>query len=189
MNRRISQAEQRGDLLNESSHQPVRKRANLSEIYARLSKLVQLVTLEGDRITEAFAARLGLHRTDAQALSLLMDADEQGQTVIAGMLGKKLRLSSDATTFCIGRLEKAGLAMRERDDVDHRKVIISLSAQARQLSVEFFRPMIALRNDVMDRFSIDELNVVQRFLSATTDAMAQYREAQPDMAENGCERS
>lgn len=183
MKRPINQAEQRGNLPNGSSHQHVAKQAKLPEVYGRLSRLVPLVALEGDRIAEAFAARHGLHRTDAQALSLLMDANEQGQAVTAGMLGKELRLTSGATTFCIARLQKAGLVTRQRDDADHRKVIISLSSPGRQLSLEFFRPVIALKNDVMDQFSLDELNVVQRFLLATTEAMAQYREAYFDMSE------
>ena len=177
----INQSEQGGDLREGPTHMPKAQRDNRPEVYGRLSRLVPLVALEGDRITEEFAARQGLHRTDVQALSLLMDADEQGEAVTAGMLGKELRLTSGATTFCVTRLEKAGLAMRERDAVDHRKVNISLSALGRNMGLEFHRPVSTLRDSVMSQFTIDELDIVQRFLLATTDAMMQYREALSDI--------
>ena len=109
-----------------------------------------------------------------------MDADDQGHTVTAGLLGKELGLTSGATTFCIARLEKANLAMRESDDIDRRKVIISLSARGRELGLELFRPVSALRNNVMDQFNISELHIIERFLSATTEAMAQYRQSYCD---------
>lgn len=159
---------------------PKSPRVDRPEVHGQLSRLVPLVALEGDRITEELATRQGLHRTDVQALSLLMDADACGEAVTAGSLGHELRLTSGATTFCITRLEKAGLALRERDANDHRKVNISLSVIGRALGSEFLHPIGTLRERVMNQFSVDELDVVKRFLSSTVAAMTQYRESLSD---------
>ncbi len=149
---------------------------NRDELCARISSLVPLVALEGGRIAESFAARLGLHRTDAQALGILLDADKRGAMVTAGSLGRELRLTSGATTFCVNRLEKADFVTRERNPMDHRKIHVALSQRGRDVGIAFERAISEVRNNVMKRFSNAELDVVQRFLTMTANAMFEYSE-------------
>ena len=70
--------------------------------------------------TNAAAGSLGVHSTDLIAGSYL---SEMGP-VTAGQLARVTGLTSGAMTAAIGRLERAGFAVRESDPADRRKVYI-----------------------------------------------------------------
>ena len=142
---------------------------------AELMRLVPLLALEGRRIVEAFAERQGLHQTDVEALSRVMLAEAQGAPLTAGALGSELGLTSGATTFLMNRLERAGVVGRARDASDGRKVHLRLSAAGRDLAEAIYPPILRLSDAVMDKFTPLELATIQRFLAATTAAMATYR--------------
>ena len=138
-------------------------------------QLVPLIAAEAARITEAFASGQKLHETDVEALALLRSAEERGAVLSPGALGAQLRLTSGATTFLVNRLERAALVERTRDQVDQRKVWLGFTNGGRQLADRLVSPIDRLSAGVMDQFSQEELKVAQRFLLATTDAMAAYR--------------
>ena len=140
-----------------------------------LVRLVRLVTAEGMKIMEAFADQQKLHQTDVEALSLLMVADAQHKPLTVGALGRELGLTSGATTFMVGRLERALLIERVRDQNDHRKTFLHFTETGRRLAEEFFSPVHRLSNAVMNNFSPGELMIVREFLRETTAAMAAHR--------------
>lgn len=79
-------------------------------------KAMRLTLLWGNAVSEV----MGIHPTDALALTYLLDAE----AVTVGDLGGAIGLSSGATTAAVDRLERAGLAKRFSDPGDRRKVLV-----------------------------------------------------------------
>src|SRR5262245_5400564 len=59
---------------------------------------MRALTVESDRFAERFAASHGLHRTDLNALVVILDAARAGRPLTPGGLGAALNLSPPATT-------------------------------------------------------------------------------------------
>lgn len=150
-------------------------RAEYDKVRSELMRLVPLVAIEGRRIVEALARQQKLHETDVEALSRVMLAEAEKRPLTAGMLGGELGLTSGATTFLMKRLEQAGLVERGRDARDQRKVFVHLSEGGRDLARAIYPQVADLSSGVMDAFTPAELETVQRYLAATTAAMATYR--------------
>ncbi|WBQ08251.1 MarR family winged helix-turn-helix transcriptional regulator [Kribbella sp. CA-293567] len=142
----------------------------------QLVGLVQMLVAEGQRIGHSFAHRHGLHPTDVEALIRVMVADERGAPVTAGELGTELGLTSGTVTSLLDRLARAGHVRRERDAADRRRVIVRSGEAGMELAREFFTPLGVLHRGVIDEFTPAELEVVARYLGATTIAFRSYRE-------------
>ena len=99
--------------------------------HEELERLVQLLVVEGTKVVEAFAARHGLHPTDAEALILVIVAQQRGAPMTAGALAGQLGLSTGAVTAVVDRLERVGHLNRVRDTADRRKVLLEHSAGGR----------------------------------------------------------
>lgn len=118
--------------------------------------------------TNTAAEALGVHPTELMAGSHLLDAGE----MTAGELAEATGLTTGAMTAAIDRLEHAGLAKREADPHDRRKVIVKptrLTARLLAMRVEAikkFRP-------VFSRYSVAEL---ARMTEATSDIIAIFEE-------------
>ena len=134
------------------------------------------VNVESDRFVEVFAAAHGLHRTDMNALVYVSAAARAGHPLSPGQLGARLRLSSPATTALLGRLEQVGHVVRERDPDDRRRVVIRTREQGMRLAVEFFAPLGAALDGMMDEFDAAELAVARRFLERTATVVEQVRD-------------
>lgn len=76
---------------------------------------------------DAVAARLGINHTDLECLGLVLLND--GLT--AGEIAKASGLTSGAVTGVIDRLDRAGLACREADPKDRRKVRVRPTPKGR----------------------------------------------------------
>ena len=118
-----------------------------------------------DLFDEVAAERLGVHRTDLRLLDML---DTDGP-LTAGRLAELNRLSKPATTAAIDRLERAGYAKRTRDSEDRRQVIVAVTPKLRRKASAIWGPMATAADDVFERFSLEELEVVARFSAATLD--------------------
>lgn len=141
------------------------------DVHRDVLQLVPLVVWEGGKITEAFAGRHAMHRTDAVALSVLMAADADGRSITTGALGAELRLTSGATTFVVNRLEKLHLVERTRDPDDQRRILLSLSKSGRDLAMEFYSPVRSWSLGVLAKFNDAELEIVRSFLNETVVAL------------------
>lgn len=140
-----------------------------------LTRLVQRLVTEGSKIVETFAAQHGLHHTDAAALARVLGAQQRGTPMSAGALAGELGLTSGAITFVVDRLERAGHLTRVRDASDRRRVFLHGSSSGQALAEEFLRPAQERTDAVLKRFTPTELEVVRSFLTATSDAMAEFR--------------
>ncbi|QNG37044.1 MarR family transcriptional regulator [Geodermatophilaceae bacterium NBWT11] len=133
--------------------------------------LLRSVSVESNRTAAVFGETHDLHRTDLDALAVVVGASMAGREMTPGLLATELRLSSPATTALVDRLARSGHLVRERSTTDRRKVVLRVQDRARDLAREFFTPMAAGVGAVLDGMSADDVAVVARFLTAAVDAL------------------
>ncbi|WP_423919194.1 MarR family winged helix-turn-helix transcriptional regulator [Frigoribacterium sp. 2-23] len=138
---------------------------------------MQRLSTESQRVAQAFATRHGLGQIDLEALLHVMQAELRGDPLTAGGLGDALGVTSGAATGVIDRLVKVGHVTRDRDEHDRRRVLVRRADKARVVAGEFFGPLGALADRVMDDFDRAELETVQRFLGAMAPALARHAES------------
>lgn len=111
----------------------------------------------------AVAERLGLHPTDWECVTLLVDAEEGSMT--AGQLAQLTGLTTGAITGVIDRLEAAGYARRERDKDDRRRVIVRLVPERLADVLPLFGPMLDDMARMHANYTDAELGLIQEVLS------------------------
>lgn len=136
-----------------------------------LTRLLRTLTVESDRYAERFGSRHGLHRTDANALALILAADRRGEPMSPSVLAKELGLSPSATTALIDRLEAVGHVARERPSGDRRRVALTVPEAGLAEGREMFVPLARAFAESWAGFSPAEREVVARFLDVSTEAM------------------
>jgi DNA-binding MarR family transcriptional regulator len=136
-----------------------------------LTRLLQTLTVESDRYAERFGARHGLHRTDVNALALVLDAARRGEPMSPSALAKELGLSPSATTALIDRLEALGHVERARPADDRRRVALTVPDTALDEGRRMFVPLAKAFADSWAGFTPAEREVVARFLDVSTEAM------------------
>jgi DNA-binding MarR family transcriptional regulator len=142
-----------------------------------LTRLLRTLTVESDRYAERFGALHGLHRTDVNALALILDAARRGDPLSPTALAGELGLSPSATTALIDRLEALGHVERTRPAGDRRRVALEVPEAALDQGRRMFVPLAAAFATAWSGFDADERAIVSRFLEVSTEAM---REAGAD---------
>ena len=140
----------------------------------RITELHQRLNTATERVSGIFAAQQGLHQIDLQALLAVMHAERAGTPLTPGELGAAVRLSSAATTGLIDRLEAAGHLTRERDVRDRRRIHLRYAEHGMLVAQEFFRPLGAMTDELLEGYSADELATITSYLDRATDAMARH---------------
>jgi DNA-binding MarR family transcriptional regulator len=112
---------------------------------------------------EAVGAYLGVSAGDQRALTLI---GREGP-LSAGDLAEKTGLTPGAVTGMIDRLERAGLARREHDEKDRRRVLVTATAG----QPDVFGDLAAAMNEMTARYTEAELHLVADYLSRTIDIM------------------
>ncbi|WP_200938732.1 MarR family winged helix-turn-helix transcriptional regulator [Modestobacter sp. Leaf380] len=133
--------------------------------------LLREVSVASNRTAAVFGETHDLHRTDLDALAVVVGASMGGVEMTPGRLATRLRLSSAATTALVDRLERAGHLVRERSTTDRRQVVLRVQDRARALARDFFTPMAEDVGAVMADMTEDEVQVVARFLRRAVDAL------------------
>lgn len=141
-----------------------------------LVRLLQDFTLEANRYVDAAGARHGMHRTDLNALAVIMRHTAKGLVVTPGILGKELHLSSPATTALIDRLDQSGHVVRQRLGSDRRQVQLCMTAKAYQDGSAMFMPLARHMGTAMAGFSPAELELATRFMAAMIEATITARQ-------------
>lgn len=142
----------------------------------KLMMLLQQLTLETDRYVDAVSTTEQLHRTDLNAISLMVSARRSGATVTPGMLRRELNLSSAATTALVDRLGLSGHVERRPSSTDRRQIDLELTDKAIATGSAMFMPMAEHMGRAISSFRGDELDVVERFLEKAVDAAVEARE-------------
>ena len=127
--------------------------------------LLRAVTLELNLLGADFASAHDLHVTDLRAIIELLDAERAGQLATPTWLGEQLRLNSASVTALIDRLERMGHVERSRDRTDRRRVVLAVTASAKQLGLAFFGPLIGRIIRAMGAFDTAEVETIHRFLA------------------------
>lgn len=143
-----------------------------SQPHAQLLAKMREFTIESDRYVDKAASLHGLHRTDLNALGLLVRPNRQEELMTPGKLGEALNLSSPATTALVDRLERSGHVTRCRSENDRRQVDLAMTDTARSVGRELFMPLAAQLGLALSNYSPAELAVVERFLEDMTAATA-----------------
>ena len=135
-----------------------------------LVRLLQEFSLEANRYVDAAGGRNDMHRTDLNALSVIMQHTARNQVVTPGVLRKELHLSSPATTALIDRLDKSGHVVREREGTDRRQVQLRLTPKAYRDGGAMFLPLARHMGAALEAFTPEEQELATRFLNAMIDA-------------------
>jgi DNA-binding MarR family transcriptional regulator len=114
-----------------------------------------------DEYDEAVAHAVGINRTDMRCLDIL--SQEGGAT--AGRIAELMGLTTGAITTVLDRLEAAGLARRERDDNDRRRVRVALTEKAHAELWPFYEPLHEMSERLFARYTVEQLELLLGFLA------------------------
>ena len=112
----------------------------------------------------------GVNRTDWRCLDVL---GTRGP-MTAGQLAEAVRLTTGAVTGVLDRLEAAGLVRRVRDTDDRRRVFVEVTEEVTRRGAPVYGPLIADGARVHGEFTLDELEVIVRFIRAERGILARH---------------
>lgn len=123
---------------------------------------------------QAIADVAGVSATDLKCL----DYVHRRGDVTAGDLARLTGLTTGAITAALDRLERAGLARRERSQVDRRKVLIRLSdSPAMRRIMPFYESLAGEVGALLERYSSKQLETIRDFCEDSIEVLKQQTEA------------
>jgi DNA-binding MarR family transcriptional regulator len=131
------------------------ERNDRGALLAALHEASRRLANQNGLFTDAVAARLGLNRSDLDALSIVY---LQG-SVTAGELADMTGLTTGAVTGVIDRLEEGGFVRREADPADRRRVVVrGIPGRGREVGT-IFEPLQKALDELYTRYTDAELAV------------------------------
>ena len=127
---------------------------------ARLKDAIRSNQVANDMFDDCLARFMGINRTDARC----MDIIDRHERVTAGQLASDSGLTTGAVTVVIDRLEAAVYVARQRDLDDRRKVWISITPLAGELTNRLFGHFQLVGPAMLARFTQDQLAAIIEFL-------------------------
>ena len=112
---------------------------------------------------QAAAASYGLGVTDMRALSIILREGPQS----AGALASRLHVTSGAVTGVIDRLSAAGLARRESDEHDRRRVVLSADHEGLAARENVYEGIGRDFDELHDSLTLANLRFLVRYLEAS----------------------
>jgi DNA-binding MarR family transcriptional regulator len=125
------------------------------EVFEELVYEVRRSQNATDRFDQAVADAIGINRTDMRCLDVI---SREGP-VPAGRLADETGLTTGAITTVLDRLERAGLARRVRDPDDRRRVLVELTPEAFEGSVNYYAAHMALSERFYRRYTEEQLEM------------------------------
>jgi DNA-binding MarR family transcriptional regulator len=135
------------------------------ELEAALNAAMRDVSGQGVLYSQAVAERLGMNSTDLECLDYILRGP-----VTAGRLAEVTGLTTGAITGVIDRLERVGLARRERDPEDRRKILVRVLPAVGERVAPLFEPMERTAMAVLSSYGDDQLALLLDFLTRARDA-------------------
>ena len=135
-----------------------------------VASLLRRFAEESARLTVIFGDAHGLYRRDLAALAAIAEASQTGRPIGPARLAEALHLSPSATTTLIDRLEAVGHLVRRPDPHDRRRIVLDMQPQALAVASAFFEPLSAALDEVMDRYTAEQLTVIAGFLEQAVSA-------------------
>jgi DNA-binding MarR family transcriptional regulator len=142
-----------------------------AEVTGRIVELLQLVIASSVMTNERIAHSLGLNVVDLQALGFIA---RNGSPMTAGEVSQQTELPTSTTTRVLDRLEKGGFIERSTDPNDRRRVVVRvrpgvLDGAGRGGDGDPYAAILTGMARVHEGFSVEELEVVARYLDAVKD--------------------
>ena len=141
-----------------------------AEVTRRIVELLQLVIASSVMSNERIARSMGVNVVDLQALGFIA---RNGAPITAGEISQQTELPTSTTTRVLDRLEKQGLIERSADPNDRRRVVVQVSAAIADAGQggegDPYAGILEGMRRVHERFTVDELEVVARYLDAVKD--------------------
>jgi DNA-binding MarR family transcriptional regulator len=128
------------------------------ELEAALNAAMRDVSGQGVLYSQAVAERLRMNSTDLECLDHILRGP-----VTAGRLAEVTGLTTGAITGVIDRLERVGLARRERDLNDRRKILVRVLPAVGERVAPLFEPMERTAMAVLSTYRDDETCAAARF--------------------------
>jgi DNA-binding MarR family transcriptional regulator len=148
---------------------------NKREVFEELIGEVRRSHNATARFDQAVGEALGLNRTDMRC----MDAIEREGPVPAGRLAELTGLTTGAITTVLDRLERADYARRVNDPSDRRRVLVELTPHARDTANSFYAPHAALSEQLYQRYTLAQLELLLQFVREGR----QFNEQQAELVE------
>jgi DNA-binding MarR family transcriptional regulator len=122
------------------------------------------------RLTAAIADQLGMPANDLHCLNLLVSAG----TATPSWLAERLGMTTSAATKMLDRLERAGYLARSNDPDDRRKIIVRPDVERIEALGSYFEPMWNRMNEVLARYTDEQLEFVIEFNRLTTEITEEH---------------
>jgi len=132
------------------------------ELQAELAEQMQAFQARVDAFDELAAKRLGVNRTDLRCVELLMAQ----RTASPGALGPALGLTTGGVTAMLIRLERLGYLRRIPHPEDGRKVIVEVTDEVLQRTLEMYGPIAEGGHRLLAAYSDAEVELLTGFLRA-----------------------
>jgi DNA-binding MarR family transcriptional regulator len=130
-------------------------------LFEALLSLLRAKESASEGLEEQAAAALGVHRTAARCVEILLEES----SLSAGELAERAGVSRSGTTPLLDQLEEAGIIQRRRpSDEDRRRVVIELTAVGRAAAERFWDDLFDRLARLAQGYSREELHVVLDFL-------------------------
>ncbi|PXY38204.1 MarR family winged helix-turn-helix transcriptional regulator [Prauserella flavalba] len=142
-----------------------------------LVRLLRQLTVENGEFVEILRQAHRMHRTDLNALAVIMEATRSGGPPSPRELAEALHLSASATTALIDRLESAGHVHRTRSATDRRRVELRVEETALELARSLFTPLGEELSRTWTEFGPEERRIIERFLTVSIDATVRTKKA------------
>jgi DNA-binding MarR family transcriptional regulator len=136
-------------------------------LIAEILAVLRAIDADIERVDELAAARLGINATDFRCLDIL----GRGAPITAGQLASEAGLTTGAVTALVDRLERSGYVERRNDPRDRRRVLIAPTKRAMDRVWPLFAGIVASSTAVLESFTLDELQTIQRFLEKNRTAI------------------
>lgn len=141
----------------------------------RLFLALRRVVDASEQHADAVSSAMGMHRSDADALLHLQQAEAVGETVTASDVSRAVRLSPSATSALLSRLETTGHVTRTSTTRDKRQVAVHLTERGRSvLELPVSGLLVALAG-ALDRHADDELSSAAGVLEDVAEAIEGHR--------------
>ncbi len=140
-------------------------RETKQELIDQLVHLVRAQEAATDAFDEVACQKLGINRTDGRCLNIL---ENQGP-MTAGRLAELSGLTTAAVTAVVDRLERAGYALRTRDEKDRRQVIVEVTPLLIERASQIWGPLAKEGNAQLGRMSRQQLKLMMDYFRLGRD--------------------
>ncbi|MEV4291275.1 MarR family transcriptional regulator [Nonomuraea bangladeshensis] len=142
--------------------------------YEQVLDSLTAFTATQKELARAFARSARLHTTDADAIVLIIEAEQRGRPLTPARLAERVGLSPGATSILLGRLEKAGHVERVREGSDRRVVTLRSTATINAAADAFFEPLHLQLGQALGEFTTEQLALIIRAADNLRTAMETY---------------